>query len=157
MRWFNRKTDGYFTLEACFLVPLIVFIFVLIVHLNFYLYGRALLIQDVYLLAFRASLLPKGEDMAAFVEEQAPAQFGKGYFGNDLPKAEAALEGDAVVVRAATLTHRSGFDLAAPEAWQLSAQARAVRYDMPAHMRRVKRLADLIRGGLHTIRGESGR
>ena len=44
------------TLEASFIVPMIICVFALLIYFSYYLYGRCILSQDAYILAFRASV-----------------------------------------------------------------------------------------------------
>lgn len=49
-----KRTGGYFTVEAVYLIPIILFLYGLIIVSGFYLYDRCVISQDCYLLAFRA-------------------------------------------------------------------------------------------------------
>lgn len=49
-----KKIRGYFTLEAVYLVPIILLLYALVIMGGFYLYDRCVISQDCYLLAFRA-------------------------------------------------------------------------------------------------------
>lgn len=145
MRFIKRKANGYFTIEACVLVAVAFFLFALIIHLTFYMHARTILIQDTYLLAFRASLEEEDKDASQLIGNMASMQFGSRYFGNDVPVVEASDHQKKITADAYTVTHRSAYDLALPEIWQVRAVAETIRYDMPAHIRRVARVADLIR------------
>lgn len=48
-----KKIKGYFTVEAVYLIPIILLLYVLIIISGFYLYDRCVMSQDSYLLAFR--------------------------------------------------------------------------------------------------------
>lgn len=148
MRIRKKDMGGYFTLEAAFLVPLTFFLLACIIHMVFLEYGRCLLVQDAYVTAFRASLLKEGEDRAAFARENAAWQFSGRYFGNKTPEVTATVSGADVTVGLKTEARRSGFDLTSAEAWTSGVSMRARFYDMPGHIRRVARIADLIRAGV---------
>lgn len=49
-----KKVKGYFTVEAVYLIPIILLLYILIILSGFYLYDRCVISQDCYLLAFRA-------------------------------------------------------------------------------------------------------
>lgn len=51
--------NGYFTLEAAFILSLVFWIILLIIFLAFYQYNRCLLTQDTYRIALRGSQLKK--------------------------------------------------------------------------------------------------
>ncbi|MGN0377113.1 MAG: TadE family protein [Suilimivivens sp.] len=50
-----RCLKGYLTVEASFIMPWVVFLYLLIILCGFYLYDRCVISQDNYLLAFRGS------------------------------------------------------------------------------------------------------
>lgn len=139
----KKGLPAYLTVEASFLVPMAFFLLVFIIHMSFYLYGRCILTQDTYLLAFRASILKEGEDRAGYVSETAPAQFKERYFGNTAPEVSASTTEKAVYVKAETSALRKAFDLADTAAWDTQGSTKAAILNAPAHIRRVKRLKDL--------------
>lgn len=51
----NRKWNGYLTVEASLVMPIVLFLYLLIILSGFYLYNRCVISQDNYLLAFRGS------------------------------------------------------------------------------------------------------
>ena len=51
----NKKWNGYLTVEASFLMPMVLFLYMLVILCGFYLYNRCVISQDNYLLAFRGS------------------------------------------------------------------------------------------------------
>ena len=51
-----KKAEGYFTVEASLVMPLVIFLIGFIFYLTFYLYNRCAIAQDTYVLAFRGSL-----------------------------------------------------------------------------------------------------
>lgn len=51
----NKNWNGYFTVEASLVMPLVIMIYLLIILCGFYLYNRCVISQDNYLLAFRGS------------------------------------------------------------------------------------------------------
>lgn len=50
-----EKWNGYLTIEASFVMPIVLFLYLLIILSGFYLYDRCVISQDDYLLAFRGS------------------------------------------------------------------------------------------------------
>ena len=57
--------------------PVVIFVMVFLIYVTFMLYGRCILLQDTYILAFRASRAQNMEDPDAFVRQQKDAQFGR--------------------------------------------------------------------------------
>ncbi len=51
----NKKLNGYFTVEASLVMPLVLFLYVLIIVSGIFLYDRCVMSQDMYLIAFRGS------------------------------------------------------------------------------------------------------
>ena len=51
----NKKLKGYMTLEAAFVMPVVLVLYLLIILAGFYLYDRCVISQDNGLLAFRGS------------------------------------------------------------------------------------------------------
>ena len=148
MRYRKKSAEGFFTLEAAILVPLTFFLLACIIHMVFLEYGRCLLVQDAYVVAFRASLLEEGEDRAAFATENGAWQFSGRYFGNGTPELSVHASGRDVTVGLQTQTRRSGFDLTSSEVWNSAVSMRARFYDMPTRMRKIARIADIVRTGL---------
>ncbi len=56
----NRKNKyglkGYLTVEASFILPTALFLYIFLVFTAFFLYSRCILAQDCYLLSFRGSI-----------------------------------------------------------------------------------------------------
>lgn len=50
-----RRMKGYLTVEAAFVMPIVLFLYMLLILAGFYLYDRCVISQDTYLLAFRES------------------------------------------------------------------------------------------------------
>lgn len=50
-----KSWKGYLTVEASFIMPIVLVIYLLIILCGFYLYNRCVISQDNYLLAFRGS------------------------------------------------------------------------------------------------------
>lgn len=140
--------NGYLTLEAAFLVPLAVFLFVFVIHLAFMMSGGTYLVQDAYTLAFRASMTSEDADAAGVVASAAPAQTDHKYFGNTKPEAETSTDGKHVLVKLKMKTNRTAFDLAGTPDWKTSFSARAIRVDITKRIRKIDRIADLAKKAL---------
>lgn len=58
----NKNWNGYMTVEASFLMPMVLFLYLLIILCGFFLYNRCIISQDNYLLAFRGSRFTEASD-----------------------------------------------------------------------------------------------
>ena len=66
----NKLTlNGSYTVEASFLMPMILTVLVIIIYLTFFLHDRTVLNSAAYTAALRGSQLISGEDVYAVVEE----------------------------------------------------------------------------------------
>lgn len=52
---------GYFTVEAALVLPMVLWIYQLLIYIMFYQYDRCILEQDIGILAFRGTLLQEEE------------------------------------------------------------------------------------------------
>ncbi|MBQ3790594.1 MAG: hypothetical protein II800_06655 [Lachnospiraceae bacterium] len=141
-------------MEISLVIPIVLFVMVLIIHFAFYLYGRCILSQDVYLLAFRASVADEediGMDRASYLQGIAGAQFGRKYFGNRIPTLQVEASDSEIRVRGETeASHRamSGSSLMPRGSWTHGAGARAEVVDPAARIRRIDRIGDIAKGAL---------
>lgn len=78
---FNRNLKAYFTVEAAFLMPMILCIYLLIIMAAIFLYDRCVISQDDYLLAFRGSRFTKtGDNMGeAIYADMKSGEFDREY------------------------------------------------------------------------------
>ena len=152
--------DAYFTVEMSLVFPIVLFVMVLIIHFTFYLYGRCILSQDVYLLAFRASVADEediGTDRVSYLQGIAGAQFGRKYFGNQIPNLSVEASDSEIRVRGETeASHRamSGSDLMPWGSWTHGAGARAEIVDPAGRIRRIDRIGDVAKGLYEDVRGK---
>lgn len=72
-----KKLKGYMTVEATYIVPIVLVIYMMLIMCGFYLYDRCVISQDNYLLAFRGSRFTEG---AANYGEVIYGDMKTGYF-----------------------------------------------------------------------------
>ncbi len=150
---------AYFTLEMSLVFPIVLFVMALLIHFTFYLYGRCILSQDTYLLAFRTSVASErdtGGDRESYLLSLADAVFGSKYFANDYPSVEVGISADAVrVISTTEASHRamSGSSLMPAGSWVHYAGARAEIIDPSARIRRIDRVGDIAMGVAGELRG----
>ena len=137
------------TLEASLIMPIVICVIVLIIYFAYYLYGRCVLSQDTYILAFRASSthLPEyAEDKTSYVYNKADEKLGKKYFGSTKPVINAETNGKEVLVRgyANIKTKAMGNYFLKPKSgWDYMAAGRAKDLDCIRHIRKIKRYKDI--------------
>ncbi len=162
--WDKRKKEepgAYFTVEMSLVFPIVLFVMVLLIHFTFYLYGRCILSQDTYLIAFRASILrgEAAEDRTGYIEGIAGTQFGNKYFGHRIPSLEIEAGDKEVVLHAETeASHRamSASDLMPVGSWVHGAGARAEIIDPAARIRRIDRIGDVAKGLYESAKDKGG-
>lgn len=61
---YKKTIGGYMTLEASFIIPITIMIFVLVIVFQFYLYNQCVVEQDCYIAALRGSQIKDATDGA---------------------------------------------------------------------------------------------
>ena len=147
------------TLEASFIVPMVICVFALLIYFSYYLYGRCILSQDAYILAFRASIADEELYGSAenYVGEKASFVAGKKYFGSTNPRFEARASGKEIRVHAYSEARHSAmgrYFLKPQTGWEYEAAGRAKRFEYAEHIRKFTRLRDLGKEIMETIGDE---
>ncbi len=146
-----RRFKGYMTLEASLIVPMVICVFALLIYFSFYLYGRCMLSQDTYILAFRASSDRSAQwkdNPIGYVSQKAPEKAGNKYFGSSFPCFDAEVSGKEVKVHGKSEAKHSamgGFFLKPKGSWEYEEVGAAKRRDYVSHIRKATRLWDLGR------------
>ena len=137
------------TLEASLIIPMVICVIVLLIWGNYYVYTRAILSQDCYILAFRASVKADAKRKTTptdYVASKAAEQAGARYFGADKPVFSVKQSGKEVLVTGSTRIRNSAmgnYFLKIKSGWELEATLKARIRNDPKHIRRVKRLMDI--------------
>ncbi|MCR5671900.1 MAG: hypothetical protein K6G10_12920 [Butyrivibrio sp.] len=137
------------TLEASLVIPMALCVVALLIYFSYYLYGRCMLSQDTYILAFRAAntdVAAWKNDPGAYIAEKGDEKLGAKYFGSTKPGLSAEKRGSEVRVSGKTEgRHRAmgSYFLKPQTGWDYEAAGKAKRRDYPLHIRRIKRLMDL--------------
>ena len=147
------------TLEASFIVPMVICVFALLIYFSYYLYGRCILSQDAYILAFRAGVADEEiyGSPENYVYEKSSQVVGKKYFGSTNPTFEAASSGKEIRVHGYSKARHSAmgrYFLKPQSGWEYEAAGRAKRFDYAEHIRKFTRLRDLGKEILETIGDE---
>ena len=77
----KRALKGYMSLEASFIMPWTIFLFVFLIYSSFYLYDKCVLFQDAYTLCLRGSVQKEEGGAIKYVNEHMTEKFGNKYFG----------------------------------------------------------------------------
>ncbi len=72
---------GYMSIEAAFIIPWVIFLFVFLIYISFYLYDKCVLFQDAYTVCFRGSIQKEENSALNYIQEHIEEQFGRKYFG----------------------------------------------------------------------------
>lgn len=75
------KLKGYFTVEAAFLMPVLICVIALLCYLGFYMCDRVILLKDVYTAGLRGSLRQEmtNEETAAYTLQQSKGSISDYY------------------------------------------------------------------------------
>ena len=137
------------TLEASLIVPMVICIFVFLIYSAYYLYGRCVLSQDAYALAFnatRSEALGFGDDMAGYVSSKAGEKAGNKYFGSIKPDFSAGVSGKKITVKGSgQVRHRAmqRYFLMPGDGWDYAAVGKAKKFEYARHIRRLTRIKDI--------------
>ncbi len=139
----KRETGAYFTVEASFLIPMVLVIFVLLIYLSFYLYDRCLIAQDAYILCFRSSILKEESDKPQAVLAGKQRQYGSKYFAVKNSTSNATKNGKWIEMSGAIEIAPPVFQrhfLMPADRWQIHYQAKAMETDPVKGFRRFRRI-----------------
>jgi len=140
---------GYMTVEAAFILPMVLAIYVLIIFTGFFLYDRCLFTQDACILCFRESIRKdEGSHVHVspeLVENAAPRQFGTKYFvlgDRNISARAGGFAGTHIFVEGNALVNAPDiirvFQLR-EDAWQIVFGAEARKSDPPLTIRKYRR------------------
>jgi len=95
----NKKwLKGSYTVEASFLLPVILSVIVLVIYLSFYLHDRAVLSSAAYTAALRGSQMKEGSDIAGDVTKQAEELIRNRLLGTTEVETRVESNGSSIVV-----------------------------------------------------------
>ncbi|RKM54991.1 hypothetical protein D6853_12225 [Butyrivibrio sp. X503] len=132
------------TLEASLVVPMIICVFALLIYFSYYLYGRCVLSQDTYILAFRASI--SSEDAGSVVSEKEDGVLGRKYFGSGKPVISVSTSGKDIRVSGKSYVRSramGSYFLKPRSDWNYETAGKARKLKQIDHIRMVKRVKDI--------------
>lgn len=148
----DRKTCyGYMTVEASFIVPLVVFIIVWIIYLGYFEYDRCLLFQDNYMLASQtASIIKTREDRTAWLNAHLRSQYGNKYMGIGSVDTSGEVTGAQVRVQSSlTVRHPLAYHAGMIPAsnWHISDEVHVDHYSFTKRIRLFRSAGRVLDGG----------
>lgn len=129
--------------------PMVLCVIVMLIWGSYYMYDRAIISQDCYVLAFRASVKADARNKispSAYVASKAAEQAGARYFGAEKPSFSVKQSGKEVMVTGETRIRTSAmgrYFLKIGTGWELKPTLKAKIRNDPGHVRRIKRLMDI--------------
>ncbi len=150
--------NAYMTVEASFLLPMVLCVIVVLIYTSFFLYDRCLLGQDAYILCMRESYrkdedLHRGPD-AGQVQANAERQMGSKYFA--VTEFCGCASADGKIVRytgsASTLPQVFGEYFLMPKGiWNIQFGMSAKQSDPPLAIRSYRRKKAILQGVLSAV------
>jgi len=138
------------TLEAALVIPMVICVITLLIFFSYYLYGRCILSQDAYILAFRASIDAQryGKEPESTVCAKKEKVLGNKYFGSTKPEihVESRNAGKEIKVYASARVRAGAmgnYFLKPKSGWEFNAGKKAKCLEQVKHIRRVTRLKDI--------------
>ena len=164
-RLFTQKQEmnGYMTVEASLIIPMILCIFVILIYAAFFLYDRCCFNQDAYILCFRESIRKDEETVRGPDPQKAlegkNRQFGTKYFAarNVSVSSSADREWVRIEGSASTLPPVFGNYFLMPENIWLMRFGSSARYsDPPFNIRAFRRRVFLVSKAAQYIKEHQG-
>ncbi|MDE5932737.1 MAG: hypothetical protein K2H40_09710 [Lachnospiraceae bacterium] len=124
----KKKVKGYLTVEAGFVIPWIIFLFVFLIYASFYFYDKCVLFQDAYTLCFRGSIQKEEDGALTYINAHMKEQFGSKYFGTNGVQGSVRKEEQEVIVSgmcSVRVPIGHFLTMAGKDGWQIRTEARA--------------------------------
>lgn len=135
------------TLEASFIMPWVIFIFVFLIYMSFYSYDKCVLFQDSYTLCLRGSIQKEKGVAVEYINSHMEKQFGKKYFGVDGIEASAEQRGKEVKVYAecsVRLPFKHFLTMVNADGWHIQTEAEAWEINPTKLIRSFRMVENLI-------------
>ncbi len=153
----KRSLDAYMTIEAAFVMPMVLCLFVMLIYTAFYLYDRCVFLQDAYILCFRESIrreegAPKTDSDR--IRQAETRQFGGKYFAVRSLESSVWAEGKKILYQGTARVLPSsfgGYFLMPKSIWTLTFQGSARKTDPPWAIRSYRRKSYILKKGLRAL------
>ncbi|MBD5493085.1 MAG: hypothetical protein HDR12_01550 [Lachnospiraceae bacterium] len=139
--------NGYMTLEACFIMPWVIFMFVFLIYISFYSYDKCVLFQDVYTLCLRGSIQKEEGGAVSYINTHMNEQFGKKYFGTDKVVGSAEQHGQEINVYArcsVQVPFNHFMTMVKAGGWQIQAEGKAWEINPTKLLRRFRMVENFL-------------
>lgn len=116
------------TLEAAFIIPWVIFLFVFLIYASFYFYDKCILFQDCYTVCFRGSVQKEENGALQYINSHMETQFGRKYFGVGNVEGSAKQSGKEISVYgtcSVKVPFGSFLTMAGRNGWQIRTSAKA--------------------------------
>lgn len=144
----HKNIRGYMTLEAAFIIPWVIFIFVFLIYAAFYLYDKCVLFQDAYTVCFRASIQKEENGISDYLSSHMESRFGRKYFGVGTVEKRAEWSDKEVSVYGACsvkIPFGHFLTMAGKSGWQIQTQAKAQIMNPVKIIRRCRMAENVVR------------
>lgn len=148
----RRQYNGYFTVEAALMIPLILILYLFIIYMAFFQYDRCLLTQEMYVLALRGSREIYGNYQTVYhkVRKEQEDQYIEKYVAMEFQQSDISVSKQKVTVQQKGGLKNPFWNTEGkfPEIWEVSAK-RSSRRIRPAvvirECRRAERAAEALK------------
>ena len=145
------KVKGYMTVEAAFIIPWVIFLFVFIIYASFFLYDGCAVFQDSYALAVRAANKQlDNSSLEKYLYDNAAKQYGNKYIAVRGITREFQVSDKEVMVKAyADVRYSAGKGEVLPDIsnWKIKAELKASRENPAEFIRTCRAVTELSGGG----------
>lgn len=146
----HRGIKGYMTLEAAFMIPWVIFLFVFLIYASFYLYDKCVLFQDCYAVCFRGSVQKEENGALDYINSHMERQFGRKYFGVGSVEGAVEQEGKEVSVYgtcSVKIPFAHFITMANAHGWQIRTSAKAQMINPTKVIRRCRMVENVLQAG----------
>lgn len=151
-KFIKKGAAGYMTLEAAFIIPWVIFLFVFLIYTGFYFYDKCVLFQDIYALGFRGSIQKEENTALDYINAHMKEQFGSKYFGVGKVQGSVVKQGQEIKVYGTCtvkIPFHHFFTMADKSGWKIETEAKAKILN-PTRIIRKCRMAESLLQELQT-------
>ncbi len=141
----KKDADGYFTVEAAFIVPMALAVLVLTLYLTFFVWGRCRIVQDAMMLSIRESSQKSSLSENRIRGEYAMRKEKYPFFSSFSASLSDQGGKEVTVSGQMRITPLSGYFLIRGRGLGFSCSVSTPDHDPPAKFRRYRRLTCLAR------------
>ncbi len=139
----NDRADGYFTVEAAFIVPMALAVMVLTLYMTFFAWGRCRMVQDAMILSIRES-----SQKSPLSENRIRGEYGLKsrkypFFSSVSASVTGRGGGDVTVSGQMRISPMSGYFLTRGRGLGFTCAVSTPDHDPPARFRKYRRLTSL--------------